>query len=154
MCIDAPKVQTAKRNIPVYKVVIKGKRSGLYNIWYSFNGLSKAEENDYALISQIHHYKARGFDSPGYGYSCFDNIAEAKKYQQSAKLAGTGRYEFNYLDKTWYPLRTSICKLLIPIGTRYAAGKIAQSFVGEGLRAIRAERLVPLAEDKQPKRSP
>jgi len=135
MCITGKVgVQKAKRDIVVHKVLDESGntifRTGLgYEVRQA--GLGKATDNFDTIIEE----NAVGFND-GYGFTVFGAIKNAQKYKK-------------LVTKDYLYLRLQIKPYRIPKDSLYEKGVIDYNLIGDGLSAIRCEKLEPRINPKE-----
>jgi len=126
MCICTNKVLIARKEKVVYKVLHKDGTT----IFRSSSGLAYCGDIKAFGIpfDKMIQHKATGFDL-GCGFTVFASEKSAKAYVDNLAYCILPKFLFK------------IVKYKIPIGTRYATGKIYYGYIGGGLNAIRCEKL-------------
>ena len=114
MCITAPNIKTATKDIEVFKVFYNGKTP--------FVGEMSVDE--------VTTRRASWFDY-NLGYTVFKTKAGAARYMNTLYVM------FGGLNNTGFTVEA----LIIPAKTRYAEGTIQKHMVGEGMKAIRCQVL-------------
>jgi len=135
MCINAPNVKVSIRNRYVYKVVVRTTNGPPYRYYFPFRAADGGDMPNLPVGFAIDkkpltlHNPAVAFHT-GYGYSCFNKLTAAKFY-------------LSCIHKRYYNTGYTcvVLKLKLPLGTRYATGRIRKAYYGPHLPAIRVERL-------------
>ena len=126
MCIRTGVESIANVDFVAYKVV-EEKDGEYYNIFHSVQHITKDGIVFSLKIPEI--IPERYYDyCNGCGYSLFLTFDEAQNYLYEVKQNGFIKHR-----------KLIIIEVIVPENTRYSTGKIKEGYIGQGLRAIRAE---------------
>ena len=130
MCIINGEVQKAKRDIVVYKVLSENGGTIFRDNKGNEFAQQRIDEIEMKDFDEVIQSKAVGFEK-GFGFTVFKEWALADKYKAFV-VPGIHR-------------NLQIKEYKIPKHSSYMKGIIDHSYWGGGMKAIRCEKLIPIA---------